>query len=82
VRQREHAGEATLDVSGTFAGEAIRLLILFDAQQYRRAARDVRGPDGHGASACAAAIVTTTWATIRPPGHPGDPTGSSHRFRC
>ncbi len=24
LRQREHAGEATLDVSGTFAGEAIR----------------------------------------------------------
>ena len=26
-------GEATLDVSGTFAGEAIRILILFAAQQ-------------------------------------------------
>ena len=26
-------GEATLDVSGTFAGEAIRLLILFAAPQ-------------------------------------------------
>ena len=26
-------GEATLDVSGTFAGEAIRVLILFAAQQ-------------------------------------------------
>jgi hypothetical protein len=26
-------GEATLHVSGTFAGEAIRLLILFVAQQ-------------------------------------------------
>jgi hypothetical protein len=26
-------GEATLDVSGTFLGEAIRLLILFAAQQ-------------------------------------------------
>ena len=25
-------GEATLDVSGTFAGEAIRVLILFAAQ--------------------------------------------------
>jgi hypothetical protein len=26
-------GEATLDVSGTFAGEAIRVFILFVAQQ-------------------------------------------------
>ena len=26
-------GEATLDVSGTFLGEAIRFLILFAAQQ-------------------------------------------------
>ena len=30
-------GEATLDVSGTFLGEAIRLLILFAAQHFRSA---------------------------------------------
>jgi hypothetical protein len=29
-------GEATLDVSGTFAGEAIRVFILFVAQQSTR----------------------------------------------
>ena len=33
MRQREQLGEATLDVSGTFPGEAIRVLILFVAQQ-------------------------------------------------
>jgi hypothetical protein len=35
-------GEATLDVSGTFAGEAIRLLIQIAALQ-RAALRDRRG---------------------------------------
>jgi len=33
VRQRDTGGEATLDVWGTFSGEAIRFLILFVAQQ-------------------------------------------------
>ena len=33
MRQREHACEATLDGSGTFPGEAIRVLTLFVAQQ-------------------------------------------------
>ena len=28
-------GEATLDALGTFLGEAIRVLIRFDAQQWR-----------------------------------------------
>ena len=32
-------GEATLDVSGTFAGEAIRLLILFAAPHNRSVQR-------------------------------------------
>jgi hypothetical protein len=32
VRHGSMLGEATLDVSGTFAGEAIRIFILFVAQ--------------------------------------------------
>jgi len=35
-RQRDTLGEATLGVSGTFAGEAIRLLTLIAASQYNR----------------------------------------------
>ena len=35
-------GEATLDALGTFLGEAIRFLILFDAQQF-----DALAPQNH-----------------------------------
>jgi len=40
-------GEATLDVSGTFAGEAIRLLILFAAPHVEGAQKSWRRIDGH-----------------------------------
>jgi hypothetical protein len=52
-------GEATLDVSGTFAGEAIRVLILFAAQQ-RRIGFDPSRPlglrTGNGSS-CPTAVI-------------------------
>ena len=43
---RLRLGEATLDVSGTFPGEAIRLLILFAAQQAIRRRYYGRTPNG------------------------------------
>jgi hypothetical protein len=43
MRQREQLGEATLDVSGTFPGEAIRLLILFVAQHFADAVQANHG---------------------------------------
>jgi hypothetical protein len=50
--------EATLDVSGTFSGEAIRLLILFAAQQAR--SRDI-------ASRSSRCRAWPRWSAVRKP---------------